>query len=844
MCRNNFNMKHLIASILIPFYIFTAFGQNKVTISLSGSVINFSTSEKLFGATLYFIQKGKTVGKSISDETGRYTISAIVNKDEPIDLLISKPAFASKKVLFDIKSTSATNIKLVEELIIQLHEYCEGANLSFTKTEYAEKFIWAGNSAQPDKNYKDEIDKKIISECSKVKNNINSKNLVSSGDIAFRNKDYSKAIEYYDLALKTNPNDSSIKIKKENVLSTTKKIKEEETKKENYLVKKKVADDAYKNGDIINAEKNYKELLVEFPGDSYVSGQITKIVSSKNQLELEKKNKTEVDKLIEQANSLKNSKKYDDAISKLQQAAILMPSKKAELDVEVKSIKTIQTDLQLEDQINKDLKNTAEILKNKKYDEVIKLYNVINQNIAKLSKQEAIDKYSNLSDQGAKAVLEKKNQEGEEFKKQLKKAQDNFDKGPNFYVEAEKILKGDPMKSRMNDQEVIVLSDKILKMKEFYKLKTEAYKQVNNKKDKEALSKLKATIDLTKKNGNITPQNEISQLNKSIDSLENILNPRIAPPIPSQQNNNSNQSGIQLKAPGELITDNPNNAFIELSENLENQKAMPLENMTEIKNEIDNEVDFSRKLNASRQEIDINNIQERKTEVELKAIENDKIPEQLQENLNEQKRQLEFEMYNKQVINAQQNEDRSNNVQIWKNNKDSLFAIKQFEIEQKTEADIDRFQSVKNEIEKNASKIKSQNEVLSESYQNTKENSQYLRYKKDSLNLEMVENRSNQIQQKKDYQKENILAANHIKDENGVEFPWNKMTERIYKIKNKEGYVTSIITRRVVVDKNGYGIVYEQHTNEFGANLFFKNGATTTEFVWTNESSGINVIEK
>ena len=63
-------------------------------------------------------------------------------------------------------------------------------------------------------------------------------------------------------------------------------------------------------------------------------------------------------------------------------------------------------------------------------------------------------------------------------------------------------------------------------------------------------------------------------------------------------------------------------------------------------------------------------------------------------------------------------------------------------------------------------------------------------------------------------------------------------------LKNKDGFVTTIITRRVVVDKNGYGIVYEQNTNERGVNSFYKNGSPITEFVWMNESTGINLTNK
>jgi tetratricopeptide (TPR) repeat protein len=280
-------------------------------------------------------------------------------------------------------------------------------------------------------------------------------------------------------------------------------------------------------------------MLTDFPGDSYATGQLAKITTLRNQQELEKKNEAETNKLVTQANTLKTSKKYDEAISKLQQAIALAPSKKDEINKEINAIKAIQSDILLEADINKNFKIASDLLKDKKYDDAIKTYKAIDQSIIKLSNQPLVDKYSNLSKQGSKSVIDKKKQEGEEFKKQLKKAQDNFDKGPAFYGEAEKILKGDPMKSRMNDPDVKKLSESILKMKDFYKQKSEAYKEVISKTNNaSALTKLKSARNVLTKLGTIAPSSELSILTKSIDSLETILNPN--------KNSNQNSNKINL----------------------------------------------------------------------------------------------------------------------------------------------------------------------------------------------------------------------------------------------------------------------------------------------------------
>lgn len=836
-------MKHLLTLILFIFLLKIVHGQNKINVSLVGSIVNFDTSEKLLGATIYINQNGKTVSKSISDEIGRYSIGGTVIIDQPIDLLVSKSGYASKKVLFDIKTIGkATSVQLLDELVIQLHELCEGANLSFTKTDYAEKFIWNVNSTEPDKNYKDQIDQKIIDECSKVKSRTNSKTYVSKGDIAYRDKQFKRALAYYDSAIVAkNEMDSTILMKKDIVLDAIKKLKEEETKKANYNSKKTIANNAFNNGDLVNSEKIYKEMLTDFPGDSYATGQLAKITTLRNQQELEKKNEAETNKLVTQANTLKTSKKYDEAISKLQQAIALAPSKKDDINKEINTIKAIQSDILLEADINKNFKIASDLLKDKKYDDAIKTYKAIDQSIIKLSNQPLVDKYSNLSKQASKSVIDKKNQEGEEFKKQLKKAQDNFDKGPAFYTEAEKILKGDPMKSRMNDPDVKKLSESILKMKEFYKQKSEAYKEVISKTNNvSALTKLKSARNVLTKLGTIAPSSELSILTKSIDSLETILNPNKN----SNQNSNVAKTGNRLKAPGELVTGNPNDVIDELAASIEEKKEESFKNMTEMKNEIDNEAYFNSKLKASRQEDEMNNIQDRKTEIELRAIEQRKSSENLQENLNEKKNQFESDLYNKNEENQKQNEVQSNQIQDWKNDADFLANKKLKENEIKMENDMARIEDIKNINDLKSINIKNQNEELALSYQKTKTEIEYNRFKQDSLNAVAEENRSIEIQKMKDYQKEDKYAANHLMDENDVEFPWNKMTERVYKIKNKEGYVTSIITRRVVVDKNGYGVVYEQTTNESGNNSFTKNGSPITEFIWANESTGINVIEK
>ena len=58
---------------LVMFLLsFSASSQKKIEISLEGFINNFSSKEKLFGASLYLFQDGRMVSKSLSDVKGNY----------------------------------------------------------------------------------------------------------------------------------------------------------------------------------------------------------------------------------------------------------------------------------------------------------------------------------------------------------------------------------------------------------------------------------------------------------------------------------------------------------------------------------------------------------------------------------------------------------------------------------------------------------------------------------------------------------------------------------------------------------------------------------------------------
>ena len=132
---------------LVMFLLsFSASGQKKIEISLEGFINNFSSKQKLYGASLYLFQDGRMVSKSLSDSKGSYFISGNISTKTPFDVMVSKPGFITKKVLLDFKELKVQNpngiLQAMEELTIELFEIKDGVDLGFIENTYAEKFHW------------------------------------------------------------------------------------------------------------------------------------------------------------------------------------------------------------------------------------------------------------------------------------------------------------------------------------------------------------------------------------------------------------------------------------------------------------------------------------------------------------------------------------------------------------------------------------------------------------------------------------------------------------------------------------------------------------------------------
>jgi hypothetical protein len=447
-----------------------------------------------------------------------------------------------------------------------------------------------------------------------------------------------------------------------------------------------------------------------------------------------------------------------------------------------------------------------------KDEKVIKDINLIFDKVKLLSKDKnykaAIDKYTeaellltSLSNPNKKSELLSKietdkkilkNTEDEAFNDQLTKAKDYFASGRKGYAKAKIILETDPMKSRANDPELIELNGKIDKMVSYYRMKDAAYKSVKTKKkNQESIEYLKKALKEAESYKILIPAKEFSQLKKSIDSLQLVLDPKfVIEKTPEVIPASTQNQGTILLAPGEIYNGKSRDAYDNLLVSQQYKKNELVSNINKVKDYLDYEAYYNNILVESISQDYQFEIQRRKDEIEKINISKKNANDDLQ--LQIQKAKITSDS----IINIQNLQVKSNNLIT-----DSL-------------------------IRKNRNYI------------------DYAKAQKDSIIKMESQALVKKIEQMSTPQKQAETTPNFLKNEAGVLYEKSKMTEEIFTIKNTEGFVSSIICRRIVVDENGYGIVYERTTNEIGKSYYTRNGFSITETIWFNESTGINVIKK
>ena len=842
-------MSRLVIFLLFLGFQSMAIGQTPVLVALEGTVQDFVSGQKLFGATVNVIQNGVSVSRVVSDNKGYYYVSAKVNPAQIVAVVVANPGYMTKKLSFDLKTivpkANATNgVKLIDQLPLQLYVVRPNVDLAFTKETYAEKFVWDQviYKAIPDAQVKADMDKKVRDLYKIAKDKERTISCVAAADLAVSRKEYEKAVLYYDSALVVAPADAAITQKRKSV-QTIIEINENEAKRKKEFDKLKgEGDAAFTASNWTLAEQKYKLADQQIPKDAYIVARLAKITENVNADKQNAANKAQYDKTMASANTLFVAKKYDEAIAKYNEAIKLQSNQKDVVLKEISKIQAIKEDNANELEVKKQLKSASDLYAQKKYDQSIDMYKKVELNIAKFKKQTLIDQYSKELQNGMKKVTDWKNSQDQIYKDQLAKANENFLKGPQFYAVAKNILNSDPMKSRQNEPSVIELKDKISKMEAYYAQRKAAYATVKAKNNAQGLKELKAVQVIATTNTRSLPATELAQLQKSIDSLTTITAPAVVKTAPSVKEDVI--VGTQLKAPGERTNGTPEQAFNDLNKTSQQKAERPQEQLQEIKNVFDYQNHFNETMSAVQQESTDQNMESFKSEQTIIERKNQVAADQRQGDLQNELQKNEVAVTTRNKTQEEKQSQNAENISTWKDAKDVSNSNEQKASDKLQESELSRSNRLSNEEAVRAEKLKKQEEKDLSAQEKMKTNYEVSVSKRENENAVNQDQQYEQIEKIAASKVELTNAPNNLKDEDGVLFPKNAMTERTYTVKNSQGFVTTVIVRRVVVDKNGYGVVFEQTTKEDGVNNFTRNGQIITDYIWFNESTGANVIEK
>ena len=886
-------------NILNLFFVFTfclQLSAQTLEIIIPGSVTNYESKAKIFGATLYLVQDGVTLSKTITTNTGEYNIVSKINKKIPFELIISKPNYITKKVYFDFKTITTRgqdpSVQAVSELVVELFATKKGVSITVGPSDYAEKFTWDNDQkiAVPDEQYKKMSDDKIINFYKESENNAIVSILITKADASARAGNYQNALSYADSALTVKQNDSIILKKKVDYQKGWDALIANEKKAAEIVVLLREGDELIKLDKLPEATTKFNEVIKKDPANAEAKKQLDIIKGLVAAKASQTKDAQELIKLRSNADKFIAKKQYSDAILELNKALKLsIPANdKSKVEADIADLKLKIKGLDIEKQLADELKmakkfddlkeyskstknynKIAELLElldpkiretqkqlvNKQLDESLgKALKVANELNSKSEYDKAIESYklaeilinSMLDKNQMKSKLEevkihiaeveqKRNDDAKKYSDAIAKVKAAIDNAPYTLKDATDILSKDPLKTKSTTKEIIELKSRIDVLKKYYADKTI---KLNTVKLKDSIKANAAIIEIyTQAIAAKVSMNELAKVKFSMDSLNKILNPN------KKVNAQINKSGISLSAPGTQIdTTNASASFQRLEFTRISIEAGKQDYLTDLKNDIEIENYFrNTQQQVSRDEAAL---QVQNAVTEIQVLNQEKVKEGIEREVILKKiiQDNDYAIYQRELSALLLQEQKATYIQKEKNKLDEYLSQQQLKDDSIRIMETKNFQDIKNYIERQNTELPKWKDWNAKNLQLIKNQVEIDNHRRDSISKSQQELAAKQIVKQGNFVESAVRNPNYIRDEKGVCFAWNAVTERVYEIKNADGFVVSVIVRRVVVDQYGYGVVFEHSRNEKGISSFTLNGAIITEFIWFNESTGAGVL--
>jgi hypothetical protein len=865
-----------------------------VEIIIPGSVNNFESKAKIFGATLYLVQDGITISKSITTNTGAYTIAGKLNTSIPFELIVSKPNHITKKVYFDFKNITTKgqdiSVQAVEELIIELFAVKQ-VLIILSPTDYAEKFTWDNDQkiAIPDEEHKKLSQEKIINLYKEAELSAQLSILDSKATASAQAKNYESAIAYADSALALKQNDSILLKKKLSYQTALTSLLADEKKSDDVKLLLSSGDSLFVLAKYPEASIKYNEVLKKDPLNISAKKKLDNIAALTAIQVSQASDAKELSKLLANANKLETNAKFSDAIIELNKGLKLSISadEKSKIELYISNLKLKIKNTDVVTLIEKELKVAKKFDDLKDFNNSKESYLKINQYISMLDTANATKQAQNVNKQIDESIgialknanelnskdnfdlaiaaykkteflisalldVNKKNMKLDEVKEhiaeveQKRKDKDKLyrdaiinvtaaiDEGPKTFYIVDDLFSKEPLKAKSSEKEIIDLKSRYTLVKNYFNDKNIKLKTVWLTDSIKAYQAIKEIYNLALISK--VSQNELKKVMVSMDSLSSIISS-------NKLKINSNSSGTILTAPGVLVdTSNANASFQRLEFTRLSIEKGKNTYLVDLKNDLELEAYFRN----MQQEVIRN---ESATAIQNSLTENDVI-NQLKNNESNLRAEVlkalvqenDYIIYQRELAATLMHESAASIIQSDKNKMD-VYLLKEKEREDSIHALAQQILKANmNAIDLKNSELGKANDLSASNLQVAKNKVELEIYRRDSLSkvskeltAKMLVDQSNQVES-------GVRNPNYIRDEKGVCFPWNAVTEKIYEIKNSNDFVVAVIIRKVVVDQYGYGVVFEHTRNEKGISSFTLNGSTITEFIWFNQSSGSGVI--
>jgi hypothetical protein len=834
----------LLVLLLFPVELYA---QRDFLVVIEGRTTNLLAHSDVYGVSIDLMQQDAVLTKVLSNESGEFYVSAKISQGLPVQLRLTKGGFLTKYILFDLttlqgQANSPSGLQLARNLNCALYELKPDVDLNFAKNQITDKYVWSGGAivqvplvktdadAKASEAYQYAIDQKSIARLMQLANQ----------QIALNQPD--KAVPFFDTILMIRP-DYTLASQKKQQISDQKVAALKRSQDEAQVAQLLDEALAAKNtGDLKLAESKLKAADAIIPNQPKVNAERQQIAQLRNEAADAQAKTQAFQKAMQAATALITAKKYDEAEAKYKEAQLIKPTEKETVNTQLSLLKELRFDIQNEAELKKTMKLANDQYLQKKYNLSLETYKKADKQIALFHKQALIDAYSKELQAGMMRVTEGINSMSQVYQNQLAKANENFNKGPQFYGTAKSILNSDPMKSRQNEPGVIELKEKIAAMEIYYAARKSAYQLVKVKDNTaalKALEKLQLTAQAQQK---YLSQGEVSSIQKSADSLRTILAP--IKPVAPKEDVVAEPAGIRLAAPGEAVSGENSMAFNDLQLTREAKQETPYRTQQQIRTEVEYQNYFSQQ-NAQVGSFETTaQLEMTRAQRELNTKQNTATQNTLQANQAQDMQSHEVAVTSRDAATAVRQQENSTNLTVWKDAKDDQAQTQKQAADVRQQSELDRLNTIQNQKDLQLKQQAASDEKVKVELDQRSQNVAYTKQVQQETAANGGQTQYEQIQKTAASTLQLKTTPNYLRDENGVLFAANTLTEKTYQLKNKEGYVTKVIIRRVVVDPNGHGVVFEQTTDENGKTYFTRDGQVSTEYIWFNESTGTNVLNK